>query len=153
MMPVDADPLVMATAYSLKDFYKKLNELGAANVMVFMDACFSGANRGEGMLTEARGVVLVPKHAAPEGNMFVLSAADGKETALPYKEKNHGLFTYYLLKKLQESKGNASLKDLSDYVTAEVRKTSSLTLNKPQNPKMTVSGTLATELSKKRLHP
>lgn len=153
MMPVDADPMVMATAYPLKQFYKELNGLGADNIMVFMDACFSGANRGEGMLAEARGVVLVPKHAAPEGNMFVLSAADGKETALPYKEKNHGLFTYYLLKKLQESQGHATLQELSDYVTSEVRKTSSLTLNKPQNPKMTASGTISGMLSKKKLHP
>lgn len=153
MMPVDADPMVMATAYPLKQFYKELNGLGADNIMVFMDACFSGANRGEGMLAEARGVVLVPKHAAPEGNMFVLSAADGKETALPYKEKNHGLFTYYLLKKLQESKGQATLQELSDYVTSEVRKTSSLTLNKPQNPKMTASGTISGMLTKKKLHP
>ena len=72
-----------------------------------------------------RGVVLKAKAAAPKGNMFVLSAADGNETALPWKEKNHGLFTYYLLKKLQESKGNASLKEIADYVSTEVKKTAS----------------------------
>lgn len=151
LMPVDADPMVMASAYSLDKFYKELGEMGADNVMVFLDACFSGANRGDGMLAEARGVVLVPKNVAPEGNMFILSAADGKETALPYKEKNHGLFTYYLLKKLQDSKGNATLSELSDYVSSEVKKTSSLTLNKPQNPKMSVSGNLRQEVTKKKL--
>ena len=151
MMPVDADPMVMATAYPLKTLYKELGDMGADNVMVFMDACFSGANRGDGMLAEARGVVLVPKKAAPEGNMFVLSAASGNETALPYKEKNHGLFTYYLLKKLQESKGNVSLKDLSDYVSKEVLKTSSMTLNKPQNPTMTASGELQMKLGSTKL--
>ncbi len=153
MMPVDADPMVMATAYPLKQFYKELTGMGADNVMVFMDACFSGANRGEGMLAEARGVVLVPKQAAPEGNMFILSAADGKETALPYKEMNHGLFTYFLLKKLQESKGDASLKEISEYVSKNVRKTSSLKLNKPQNPKMIAGGYLSENLSKKKLRP
>lgn len=151
LMPIDADPLVMATAYPLKNFYKELGELGAGNVMVFMDACFSGANRGDGMLAEARGVVLVPKSAAPEGNMFVLSAADGKETALPWKEKNHGLFTYFLLKKLKQSQGNASLKEIADYVSSEVRKTSSFTLNKPQNPRMTASGLLQMQLDDVKL--
>lgn len=151
MLPTDADPMVMATAYPLSEFYKELSGMGADNVMVFMDACFSGANRGDGMLAEARGVVLKAKAAAPKGNMFVLSAADGNETALPWKEKNHGLFTYYLLKKLQESKGNASLREIADYVTAEVKKTASLTLNKPQTPKVNVSGTLAGELDKKKL--
>lgn len=151
MMPVDADPMVMATAYPLKTLYKELGEMEAKNVMVFMDACFSGANRGDGMLAEARGVVLVPKSAAPEGNMYVLSAASGKETALPYKEKNHGLFTYYLLKKLQDSKGNVSLKELGDYVKGEVLKTSSMTLNKPQTPTVTASGALQLQLGDTKL--
>ncbi|MDE6753161.1 MAG: caspase family protein [Muribaculaceae bacterium] len=151
MMPIDADPLVMATAYPLKTLYKELGEMGANNVMVFMDACFSGANRGDGMLTEARGVVLVPKKAAPEGNMFVLSAASGNETALPYKEKNHGLFTYYLLKKLQDSKGNVSLKELSDYVSQEVPKVALKELNKSQTPTVTSSGVLSLQLDKTKL--
>lgn len=151
MMPVDADPLVMATAYPLKTLYKELGDMGAKNVMVFMDACFSGANRGEGMLTKARGISLVPKKADPEGNMFILSAASGNETAIPYKEKNHGLFTYYLLKKLQDSKGNVSLKDLSEYVTKEVFSVSSMKLDKPQNPTMTASGELQMKLGSTKL--
>ena len=151
ILPVDADPTVMATAYPLKQFYDQLNNIEAANVMVFIDACFSGANRGEGMLSEARGVVLKAKPTILKGNMFVLSAADGKETALPWPEKNHGLFTYYLLKKLQESKGNATLQELADYVSGEVKKTSNLVLKKPQNPKMISTGTISEQISKKKL--
>lgn len=151
LMPVDGDPVVMASAYPLSRFYKELSTLGAENVMVFIDACFSGANRGDGMLAAARGVVLKPVETEPEGNMFVLSASEGNETAIPYKEKNHGLFTYYLLKKLKDSKGNATLGEISDYVKSEVKKTSSLILDKPQNPKMTVSGELRNKLSKKKL--
>lgn len=151
LLPTDADPLVIATAYPLSRFYDELGGMGAENVMVFMDACFSGSNRGDGMLAEARGVVLRPKAVAPKGNMFVLSAADGNETALPWKEKNHGLFTYYLLKKLQDSKGKASLQEIADYVSSEVKKTASLQLNKPQTPKITVSGELAGQLGNKKL--
>lgn len=151
MLPTDADPMVTASAYPLSKFYDELGAMGADNVMVFMDACFSGANRGDGMLAEARGVVLKAKAAAPKGNMYVLSAADGNETALPYKEKNHGLFTYYLLKKLQDSKGGASLQELADYVSSEVKKTAALELNKQQSPKMTVSGSLSMELANKKL--
>lgn len=151
MMPTDADPMVMATAYPLSKLYEELNDMGAAHVMVFMDACFSGANRGEGMLAEARGVVRKAKPATLRGSMFVLSAADNNETALPYKEKNHGLFTYFLLKKLQDSKGNATLGELADYVSQEVAKTASIELNKPQNPKMTATGEISTMLSKKKL--
>lgn len=151
MLPVDADPMVMATAYPLSKLYDELGDMGAANVMVFMDACFSGSNRGEGMLADARAIVLKPKAVAPKGNMFVLSAADGNETALPWGEKNHGLFTYYLLKKLQDSKGNATLQEIADFITSEVPKTASTKMNKPQHPKMTTSGTIANDLSKKKL--
>ncbi len=151
LLPVDADPMVMATAYPLSQLYQELSGMGAENVMVFMDACFSGANRGEGMLAAARGVVLKAAPTAPKGSMYVLSAADGNQTALPWKEKNHGLFTYYLLKKLQQTKGNATLADLAEYVKSEVEKTASLTLNKPQTPTLNVTGAVAGEINKKRL--
>jgi hypothetical protein len=127
--------------------------MGASNVMVFLDACFSGAARNGGMLADARGVALKPRTVNAEGNMFVLSAASDQETALPYTEKNHGLFTYYLLKKIQESKGNVSLRDLSKYVEENVKK-SSLTINKKlQTPRTSVSGTLSSVWDKKKLRP
>jgi len=116
LLPVDADGMITESCYPLSRLYKELSELKASSVMVFLDACFSGAQRDGGMLMAARGVAIKPKAVAPAGNMFVLSAASDKETALPYAEKNHGMFTYFLLKKLQESKGNATLKELSDYV-------------------------------------
>jgi hypothetical protein len=58
--------------------------------------------------------------------MVVLSAAQGDETAYPYPEQHHGLFTYYILKKLQETSGNVTLGELSDYVIDQVRKRSVL---------------------------
>jgi hypothetical protein len=105
------------------------------------------------MLADARGVALKPRAVNAEGNMFVLSAASDQETALPYTEKNHGLFTYYLLKKIQETKGNVSLRDLSKYVEETVKK-SSLTINKKlQTPRTSVSGTLSSQWDKKKLRP
>ena len=56
------------------------------------------------------------------------------ETAFPYKEKGHGMFTYYLLKKLQESKGDVSLGEIVDYVIENVRKQSIVTNGKMQTP-------------------
>jgi hypothetical protein len=74
--------------------------------------------------------------------MVVFSAASGEETAYPYKEKHHGLFTYYLLKKLQMSKGNMSLGDLQDYVTDEVAKKSIVVNGKSQTPTVTPSANI-----------
>ena len=66
--------------------------------------------------------------------MVVLSAASGDETAYPYKEKHHGLFTYYLLKKLQASNGNTSLGELQSYIADEVAKKSIVVNGKSQTP-------------------
>ena len=68
------------------------------------------------------------------GNLVVLSAASGDETAYPYREKGHGMFTYFLLKKLQETKGAVTLGELSDYVTTNVKRQSVVTNRKSQTP-------------------
>jgi uncharacterized caspase-like protein len=151
LLPVDADGMVTESCYALARLYSELSSLKASSVMVFLDACFSGAQRDGGMLMSARGVVLKAKSVAPTGNMFVLSAASDKETALPYTEKNHGMFTYYLLKKLQESKGNTTLKELSEYVIKNVKMQSNLINKKPQTPAVSTSGSMVQNYAKKKL--
>ena len=44
------------------------------------------------------------------------------------------MFTYFLLKKLQESKGEATLGELGDYVSDEVAKQSIVINHKSQTP-------------------
>lgn len=153
LLPVDGDGTSTATAYPLKKLYSNLSAMGADNVMAFLDACFSGATREGGMLAEARGVALKPKPVSAEGNMFVLSAASDQETALPYTEKNHGLFTYFLLKKLQESKGNVTLAELSKYVEENVKKNSLSVNKKLQTPSTSVSGNMKNLWTSKKLRP
>lgn len=153
LLPVDGDGTSTATAYPLKKLYSNLSAMGADNIMAFLDACFSGATREGGMLAEARGVALKPKPVSAEGNMFVLSAASEQETALPFTEKNHGLFTYFLLKKLQDSKGNVSLKELSEYVEDNVKKNSLAVNKKLQTPSTSVSGNLKNTWASKKLRP
>lgn len=142
LLPVDGLGRNLRTGYSLAEFYKFLGELPAKSVTVFMDACFSGAQRGEGMLASARSVAIKAKPQAPQGNMVVISAAQGDETAYPYKEKQHGLFTYFLLKKLQETSGNCTLEELSDYVQTQVARRSVIINQKMQTPSTSVSTSL-----------
>lgn len=134
LLPVDGDAQISETCFALSRLYKELDEMNATNVMVFLDACFSGAQRGEGMLMAARGVAIKPKETQPQGNMFVLSATSGQETAMPYKAKNHGMFTYFLLKRLQETEGNVSLVDLKDYLNENVARHSTIVNRKDQTP-------------------
>ena len=144
LLPVDSYGAHSGAALSLDDLYSELGKMGARTTTVFLDACFSGASREGGMLASARGVAVKPKEAAPTaGNVVVLSAASGEETALPYEEMKHGMFTYYLLKKLKESKGDVTLGELSDYVIQNVRQRSAVVNRKSQTPTVLTSGAVA----------
>lgn len=134
LLPVDGYNSDLTTCYSLGAFYKTLGALPSSQIVVLLDACFSGSLRGDGMLASARGVAIKAKASAPQGKMVVLSAAQGDETAYPFEEKKHGMFTYYLLKKLQESKGDATLGDLFSYVKDNVTKKSLVINAKSQTP-------------------
>ena len=142
LLPVDGDGSSVRTCYKQSELFTELASFKASSVVVFIDACFSGAQRGDGMLMAARGVAIKAKKSNPLGNMVVFSAAQGDETAYPYEEQRHGMFTYYLLKKLQETKGEATLGEICDYVTSEVRKQSIVINGKMQTPTLTSSSVI-----------
>lgn len=148
LLPVDGYGADVSTGYGLNTLYQELAASSAQLVSVFLDACFSGSQRTQksGVVLASkqgeRGVTVRAKAGVLQGNMFVLSAATSDETALPYDEKGHGMFTYFLLKKLQATQGNATLGELSDYVGENVRKTSVVYNFKGQNPMHAVSGNL-----------
>lgn len=143
LLPTDADGTQTEGCYSLNKLYAELGSTKAKEIVVFLDACFSGSKREEGMLASARGVALKAKQEDPRGNMVVFSAASGDETAFPYSAKGHGLFTYYLLKKLQETKGDVSLGELESYISENVKQQSVVINRKVQTPTATPSTSLA----------
>ena len=143
LMPVDGDNADATTCYSLTDFYKVLGQLPSSKVVVLLDACFSGSLRGQGMLASARGVAIKAKSGTPQGKMLVLSAAQGDETAYPFEEQKHGLFTYFLLKKIKDTQGNVTLDDLFAYVKDNVVKKSIVVNAKQQTPSCSASSVVA----------
>lgn len=143
LLPIDGYGSDVTTGYALEDLYKALGSLPSKSVTVFLDACFSGAKRDGDMLASARGVAIKVKQATPVGNIVVFSAAQGDETAYPYKEEEHGLFTYYLLKKLQKTRGNVTLGELSDYIKTQVERQSIVINGKLQSPSFVSTATIA----------
>lgn len=139
LLPIDGKGSSVSSGYSLRKLYKEFSDFTSEYVTIFIDACFSGAQRGEGMMASARGVAIKSKPEMPSGNVFVMAAAQGDETAYPFKDKKHGLFTYYLLKKLQMTKGKASLDELSEYVKTSVTRKSLVENGKSQTPSVYVA--------------
>lgn len=139
IIPVDGKGTNTTTCYSLNTLYTTLANTKASNITYFMDACFTGANKEGSMLVAARGVAREAKKETLQGNSVVFSASSGDETAMTYPEKGHGLFTYFLLKKLQETQGNVSYSELADYINKNVKKEAFLINEKPQNPVVATS--------------
>ena len=75
-------------------------------------------------------------------NLVVFSASSETQSALPYEEQGHGMFTFYLLNKLKESSGKISLGELYDYISEEVS-LNSLKINQTeQEPNVIFSPTI-----------
>jgi hypothetical protein len=70
------------------------------------------------------------------------------QSALPYQNEKHGMFSYYLFKKLQESKGNIVLGDLFTFLKESVSLQSLKINNKEQDPTINVSPAVEQEYSK-----
>lgn len=143
LLPVDVAGNDISAAYGLNSLYSKLGKINAKSITLFLDACFSGSKRGEGMLASARGVAIKAKTQEPQGKMVVFSAAQGDETAYPYAEKGHGLFTYFLLKKLKETKGNVNFGELDSYIRKQVSRKAAVVNNKPQTPIVSYSPSMS----------
>lgn len=141
ILPVDGYPTDPSTAIKLSDVYSNLGKLKAKSLVLFIDACFSGSQKNGEMLVAARGAKRNIKTEDPIGNLVVFAAAQGDQTAYTYDSKEHGMMTYFILKKLQESKGDATLGELSEYVINNVKRTSVLEKDKSQVPATQVSST------------
>ena len=139
LLPVDGYSNDPESGYSLDKMYADLGNSDAAVMTYFIDACFSGANRSGEMMEENRGVAIKSKGGQLRGNAVVFSAAQGDETAYAYQDKSHGMFTYFLLKKLQETKGNVSYGDLADYISDKVSRLSLVENSKSQTPVATAT--------------
>ncbi|MDA3781116.1 MAG: caspase family protein, partial [Bacteroidales bacterium] len=138
IMPVDISGAYVSDGIKLDDLYSKLTEYPVCRVTVFIDACFSGGGRNSGLLA-TRGVKIVPKSTEVNGNMVVFTASTGQQSSLPYNKKQHGMFTYFLLKKLQETNGDVTYSVLSDYLLNQVQLNAIKVNSKDQNPQTLIS--------------
>ena len=134
LLPIDGYGTDISTGYKLDNIYSQLAAKESQSVTVIIDACFSGTKREGDMLASARGIAIKSKPSEPQGKMVVFTAATDDETAYPYNEQGHGMFTYYLLKKLQETQGDVTYEELGRYITEQVSRQSIVENGKSQTP-------------------
>jgi hypothetical protein len=137
LIPVDVSGTNLQSAIKLQDVYKSLTEYESAGVTAFIDACFSGGARNQEMV-KARGVKVVPRGDFIEGGIVAFSASSGNQSSNAFNEQKHGIFTYYLLKALQESKGEMNYKTFWEGLKRTVSFESIKVNSKEQDPQVMV---------------
>lgn len=150
IMPVDVTGTDIQFAIKLSYLYAELSKYPTRKVTVILDACFSGGGRTEGLMA-MKGAKVRPKEESISENMVVFTSSSGDESSGFYKEKQHGLFTYFLLKKIQETKGEVDYQTLIDYLKEKVNVQSLISNFKNQNPQLIVSSDFNKPLNMVRL--
>ncbi|HZS35266.1 MAG TPA: caspase family protein [Polyangia bacterium] len=128
LLPYDGDPRYLKqTAIDMNDLYRRLQASGVTEVVVMLDACFSGTGGRSVLPKGARPLVVVnaPKVVPP--SLLVLSAAGATQTTGPHPKAPSGLFTYYLIEGLQgaadaDGDGQITANELLRYVQPRVER-------------------------------
>ncbi|MFA5141330.1 MAG: caspase family protein, partial [Elusimicrobiota bacterium] len=100
LVPWDGDAnFLESTAYPVKKLYAQLAALPVENVLVAVDACFSGAGGRSVLAKGARPLVMkVDADMQTRDKLTIFSAAESTQITSALDEEGHGIFTYYFLK-------------------------------------------------------
>ncbi|MBD3286574.1 hypothetical protein GF359_08375 [candidate division WOR-3 bacterium] len=125
--------------YPTDTLYAALGALQVDDVVVFVDACFSGAGRSAIASGQRPLIMSRIETVSWPSKLRVIAAAQSTETALDYEEVKHGLFTYYLLHGLRgsgdaNSDGSLEIEELYQYIHENVLHTSTKVMLKRQEP-------------------
>ncbi len=140
-VPVDADPDYIANSgYALSAFYENINQLPTDEVIIVLDACFSGQTPQGSLFSSSLPVNPKVKDglvALPNG--AVLASAQPEQFSAWYDEQKHGLFTYFFLKGLRgEADANhdrrITVAEMRTWLEEEVPSVAARLVGREQNP-------------------
>ena len=138
LLPVDVTGKYIKLGISLNELYANLSAVPCQASYVFLDACFSGGYKSKEPLVAQKGVRVVPKYSVVGGKLICFSSSSGEQTSSVYYDKRQGYFTYYLIKTIQDAKGNISLGDLYNTTREKVEAATAVS-GKLQSPQVLVS--------------
>ena len=138
LLPVDQTSMDIKDGggFKISDIYTNLTKFPTLKTTVIWDACFSST----GLLVSKNksGLKINPKNETSllKGNIVIVASSQGTEPSQYDERIQHGVFTYYLLKKLKETKGIVTLIEMDNYLKQQVPLHLN-NINKPlQNPEI-----------------
>jgi len=125
VIPWDGDANFLEdTAYPVNKLYAELDALKAKEVIVALDACFTGAG-GRSVLAKGARPLVVTVDIRTAGKLTILTAASNNEITATLEDKGHGIFTYFFLKGMdgaaRDTKGRITAESLFQYLKPHVQ--------------------------------
>ncbi|MDA7817339.1 caspase family protein [Sulfurimonas sp.] len=111
LLPSDmsADSINEEPKLQVNYIYKNLSKSLASNIFVFMDSCFSGQDDNKkGLYKGVAAATMVNKMKVRGKKLTVMTAGASNQFANDYKDKEHRLFSYYLINELAKGEKNLS---------------------------------------------
>ena len=98
-----ASSLLPRTALLRSELFDEIKKLNPKSVTLFFDTCFSGTSReNETLLVSAKPIrILASDETKTPENFTIFTSSLMNQISSGYKEANHGLFSYYLMKGLE----------------------------------------------------
>jgi hypothetical protein len=102
-VPVDCDAQYLEIGgYPTDVFYQNLAQIPAKSFTVWLDACFSGTD----LVQNVSPIVIKGKGFAGMANGMLMASSADDQYSTWYPEQGHGLFTYFLLKGIQQARAD-----------------------------------------------
>ena len=130
LVPSDADPNdLSSTALPMDEFQTIFDRIEADRVVVFLDACYSGAAGGRTFASRrtrsARVDEVFLDRLTRSKGRAIITASRASEVSLEVPELGHGLFTHYLVQGLRgaadlDRDGIVSLQEVYQYLEQQV---------------------------------
>jgi uncharacterized caspase-like protein len=134
LIPSDADPDdLFSTALPMDDLQTIFGRIEAERVVMFLDACYSGAAGGRTFASKTTRATAVDdlflERLTRSRGRAIVTASRPSELSIELPELGHGIFTYYLTEGLKGSAdlnrdGIVSLQELYEYVEQQVARKS-----------------------------
>jgi hypothetical protein len=146
ILPVDIENDDPKFIVRISDLYKMLQEDASRRISILLECSFQfDALKPKPAKTKLQKIQL--NYPNVPANAVFMAAAAPTQKAWSSKEAGHGLFTLALLNKLKETKGKASLKELSDFIIKDVRSASLKMKLKEQVPHSLFGSSLTKSIS------
>ena len=140
LLPYDVNT-TYPNGFAIEDIVKKLDSLKTNSVTMFFDACFAGLSREQQLISYGVRAVQPSGLFSNSEKFAIFSSCQGLEFSKAFKEQQHGLFSYYLIKGIRgEARGidnEISVQELYRYVNQQVKTHSLTTVSGPQTPEFT----------------